>query len=319
MSKKILTVTLNPAIDYTVIVPGFAVDSVNRAESGRRDPGGKGINVATALSRGGFDVAVTGFLGKENALIFRDHFTKNSLEDHFVYVEGSTREGIKIADPEGEITTDINFPGFMIEKKQIDELLDKFGKLASGFHSVILSGSLPPGVPDSFYGDLAKIAREAGCFVALDTSRMALKAAVETGAINLIKPNIDELAEIYEEIRQATDRPRAVDALSLKLLEKVDMIALSLGEEGSRLYGRGYTIDASAPAIKVKSTVGAGDTFLAGFAGALASGLEKGDALKQAASWAASKLTMYGSGLSEVQPPASFLDKIKIKIEQRGA
>lgn len=312
MSKNILTVTLNPAIDYTIEVPNFALDAVNRASTGRRDPGGKGVNVATALSQSGLKTRVTGFLGKSNSLIFEDHFKKNAMKDHFVYVDGPTREGIKIADPVHVITTDINFTGFNLKQSEIDKFVEIFTTLVPNADYVVLSGSLPAGVPVTIYCLLAQIARKSGAYVAIDTSGEALKMAIDSGFIDLIKPNMDELSQIFEEVRNASDKEAAVDTLSKKLLEKVGSIALSLGEEGSRLYTGDGIISATAPKIPVKSTVGAGDTFLAGFIGGLARGLDDKGALKNAAAWAASKLTMFGPGLSKEQPPGQFLDEIII-------
>ncbi|MDA3811150.1 MAG: PfkB family carbohydrate kinase [Spirochaetaceae bacterium] len=91
------------------------------------------------------------------------------------------------------------------------------------------------------------------------------------------------------------------------------MIALSLGGEGSRLYTEHGVFQASAPVIEVKSTVGAGDTFLAGFIGGLAADQKAEDSLRTAASWAASKLTMFGPGLSTTEPPEKFLNAISVK------
>jgi 1-phosphofructokinase family hexose kinase len=313
MKKKILTVTLNPAIDYTIEVPDFTIDAVNRATTGRRDPGGKGINVATALSQHGLETCVTGFLGKTNSHIFVEHFEKNSMKDHFVYVEGPTREGIKVADPKNVITTDINFTGFHLTGEEIESFKKRFHDIVTGFDFVVLSGSLPAGISKDIYGELASVAKNAGAFVAIDTSGEALKYAIESKSVDLIKPNIDELSEIYREIESAADKQAAVDALAEDLLKKVGMIALSMGEEGSRLYTKSAVFQASAPKIDVKSTVGAGDTFLAGFIGGLAADQKPEESLRTAASWAASKLTMFGPGLSNLEPPEKFLMEISVK------
>ncbi|MGL1892709.1 MAG: 1-phosphofructokinase family hexose kinase [Spirochaetaceae bacterium] len=313
MNKKILTVTLNPAIDFTIEVPNFSIDSVNRAVRSRRDPGGKGINVATALSAGGIETFVTGFLGNDNKDIFLNHFKENSILDNFLYVEGSTREGIKVADTENEITTDINFNGIELNQKDINQFICNFQELIKGYDYVVLSGSLPKNVPTSIYGMLAGIAQKEDIFVAIDTSRESLLSSINSGKINLIKPNIDELSEIYPEIEHADDKEAAVDKLAIRLLNKVEMIALSLGEKGSKLYTRDGIYKANAPKISIKSTVGAGDTFLAGFISGLMHEKPIEDVLKTAVSWAASKLTMYGPGLSKEQPPQQFFEDISVE------
>lgn len=315
MKKKILTVTLNPAIDYTIEVNDFAIDKVNRASASRRDPGGKGINVGTALSQGGFPVCLTGFLGKSNIDIFLNHIKDNSMEDRFLHVEGPTREGIKVVDPNNAVTTDINFPGFLLTEKEITDFKDLFSKIVSDFEYVVISGSIPAGVPSGIYGELALIAKDSGAFVAVDTSGDALRKVIESGAADLIKPNIEELSEIYEELDNTEDKGTALETLVNKILDKVGMIALSMGGEGSRLYSKSGVYEVSTPKIIVKSTVGAGDTYLAGLVAGLASEMSETTALKSASSWAASKLTMFGPGLSKEEPPEQYLDEIEVKTK----
>lgn len=316
IKKKILTVTLNPAIDYTIEVDNFAIDTVNRATNSRRDPGGKGINVGTALAQGGFPVCLTGFLGKSNIDIFLNHIKDNSMEDRFIHVEGPTREGIKVVDPSNVITTDINFPGFLLSKVEITSFKEAFSKIVKDYDYVVMSGSIPSGVSSNIYGELALIAKDSGSFVAVDTSGEALRAAIESGAVDLIKPNIEELSEIYKELNNVEDTNTALAPLAEKLLKKVKMIALSMGAAGSRLYTNNGTYDVTTPKVTVKSTVGAGDTYLAGLMAGLASDMDETAALKSASSWAASKLTMFGSGLSKVKPPEQFLNEIDVKISK---
>ncbi len=313
MKSKILTVTLNPAIDFTIEVPNFCLDSVNRATKSRRDPGGKGINVATALSDGGIKTHVTGFLGKDNRELFVNHFKANTIVDKFIYVDGSTREGIKIADISNRVTTDINFNGIELKEDDIIKFIEQYKKIIKDYNYVILSGSLPKNVPVNIYGDLASIARSHGLFVAVDTSNASLLSSINSESINLIKPNINELAEIYPDIFESNSIEEAVDNLVKELLNKVDMVALSLGEKGSKLYTKDGIFKATAPKIDLKSTVGAGDTYLAGFIAGLSRSETTEQVLKTAGSWAASKLTMYGPGLSKEFPPQYYTSDIEVK------
>jgi 1-phosphofructokinase family hexose kinase len=308
MNKKILTLTLNPAVDFTVEVPGFRSDAVNRAVSSRRDAGGKGVNTAAALSGQGLEAGVTGFLGRGNRDIFIEHFEKFGLKDEFVYIDGITREGIKITDPEKDQTTDINFKGFTVADEDVALLARHFRKIASGYGFLIMSGSLPVGVDEDIYAEFAKTAKEAGLFVAVDTIGRPLRLAVDSECVDLIKPNLGELLEIFGE-----DDNSDPDTLAGGLLDKVGMIALSMGGEGSRLYTKQDIYQASAPPVKVKSTVGAGDTFLAGFIAGLAGGEPPEACLRKAAAWAASKLTKYGAGCSKSEPPDNFIDHVKIE------
>src|SRR3712207_3957269 len=108
----VLTVTLNPAIDRTVTIHGFAAGGVDRVEQVQQNPGGKGVNVAVTLADAGHSAAVTGFLGRENIASFEQLFAQKQIDDRFVRIAGQTRVGIKIVDPAQQQTTDINFPGF---------------------------------------------------------------------------------------------------------------------------------------------------------------------------------------------------------------
>lgn len=292
---------MNPAIDYSVVVPSFRVEHVNRASGGRRDPGGKGVNAATVTARYGIDTAVTGFLGRENSLIFEEHFRNASIRDEFIYINGNTREGIKITDPKDNVTTDINFSGFTIQPQDTTRFIESFEILAAAYDWILLTGSLPPGLEPDFYARLAGIAAEAGARSAVDTSGEPLRLAAESGAVSLIKPNEHEIKEAFGDIDPAD------------LLSQVEMVLLSKGEKGSLLYCAEGCYEASVPEVKAVTTVGAGDSFLAGFVSALVFGKDHADALAFASATAASKVTKYGPGISEDMPPGSFYDLIRVR------
>ena len=196
-SKKVLTVTLNPAIDYTIDVPNFMPGNVNRALDGCRYPGGKGINVASITALYRLRTAVTGFMGSDNSSVFREHFECYHLDDRFIYINGITREGVKIVDSARSSTTDINFKGFNVEKKDIDRFIKKFSEIAGNYDYIIMSGSIPDGVSPEIYAELASISKGKGVFTAVDTNGEPLEAAVASGCLDLIKPNIDELKDAF--------------------------------------------------------------------------------------------------------------------------
>ncbi len=123
-SDRVVTVTINPAIDQTISIPNFAAGTVNRVQSSRMDPGGKGINVASFLADSGQPATVTGFLGVENDDIFRRLFAQKDIEDRCVRCAGATRIGVKISDMAQHRTTDINFPGQTPDDAHIAELFD---------------------------------------------------------------------------------------------------------------------------------------------------------------------------------------------------
>src|SRR5512135_854400 len=106
-AQRVVTVTINPAIDHHISIPSFAAGAVNRVQSSQLDPGGKGVNVASYLSDFGQPTTVSGFLGADNDAIFRRFFAEKGIEDRFVTIAGQTRSGVKIIDEVTHQTTDI--------------------------------------------------------------------------------------------------------------------------------------------------------------------------------------------------------------------
>lgn len=300
--KKIITITLNPAIDYTVAVSEFKTGSVNRALGSEKHAGGKGINVAAVTSLFRLETSVTGFLGAENKKIFHEHFEKYMIRDQFLYLDGSTREGIKIVDRASGETTDINFPGFEVTSELIENFKERFIQLISSFDYAVFSGSLPQNVPASIYADLCREAKKAGLFTALDTSGEAFVDAVESGYVDFVKPNEHEMTDVYG----------TVDAVSAGLSSKVNIVAVSMGAAGSRLYTPEGIFQATAPEVMAGSSVGAGDSFLGGFISALALNNDYASALRLAGATAAANLSNDGPGWSEQAPPGYFHDQIEI-------
>ena len=149
----IITVTLNPAIDQFVTVANFQANKVNRGQSIRLNPGGKGVNVASYLADSGLKVTVTGFLGHNNAEIFEKMFSRKKITDCFIRIPGQTRIGVKIIDPLEQVTTDINLPGLIPKPEELDKLLGMINHLAdqNNNRGFVLSGNLPPGVPTDIY------------------------------------------------------------------------------------------------------------------------------------------------------------------------
>ena len=155
-----LTITLNPAIDRTISIPNFEAGKVNRVQGEYSNAGGKGVNVASSLADAGHRVAVTGFLGRENATLFERHFTRKRIADHFVRLDGETRVGIKITDPVLKETTDINFPGAEPLPSDLTALRAAIEQVDAEWF--VIAGSLPPGLETTIYRDLTEFTKGPG-------------------------------------------------------------------------------------------------------------------------------------------------------------
>ena len=304
---SVICVTFNPAIDHTVFVDRLVPGTVHRATRSHRQAGGKGVNVATMLALGGVPVAVSGFLGEDNPSLFEKHFRTHGLRDEFIRVAGETRTGIKIVDTSADQTTDLNLSGPRPTAAQCDALLATLLRHARPGLWFVLAGSLPAGLSLDFYTTLIRSLRAAGAKVAVDTSGPALSAAVAAG-IDLAKPNAHELAELLG--TQPADFAATVAAARALRREKVPHLVVSLGHEGALFLTPDAELMAGAPPVQVVSTVGAGDSLLAGFLNGLINGSAPADRARLATVYAWSRLESLVSTL----PPANVLQERLARI-----
>lgn len=272
-----LCVALNPAVDRTLSIPGFAAGQVNRVTAEDSRPGGKAVNAAAALADEGVPVALTGFFGAENLALFEDFCARRGITSRLIPIPGSTRTGLKIVDPETRVTTDINFPGTAPTAEALDTLHAILGGTEAEW--VVLAGSLPPGVPADLYAALMTLLRRRGIKTALDTSGEAFRRAVAAGPC-LIKPNLAELRELTG---RPLDSPADVAAEAAALVRGgIPLAAVSMGAEGAVFADESGVILARPPAVRIRTTVGAGDAMLAGLVSARLRGLSLAEAARLA-------------------------------------
>ena len=308
----VATVTLNPAIDQTVIVPDFAAGKVNRVQQSESHPGGKGVNVAHILSDYGRSVVVSGFLGRENAGLFEDLFAAKRMQDCFVRIAGQTRVGIKIVDPVQQQTTDINFPGQPPAPADVDALFDCLEMVDAAWF--VLAGSIPPGVEPTIYRDLVRALKMQERQVALDASGEALVQALAAGP-DVVKPNIYELESVVGERLRA--RPAIVAAARSLLGRGIRLVAVSMGSEGSIFVSERGVVVARPPSVEVKSTVGAGDAMVAGIVAAQIAGAPLEHCASLATAFSLDAISHIGSGLSSVASVETFMERVTVSEDWR--
>lgn len=299
---SVVTVTFNPAIDHTVFVDRLVPGTVHRATRSHRQAGGKGVNVATMLALGGAQVAVSGFLGEDNPSLFEKHFRAHGLRDDFVRVHGETRTGIKIVDTTADQTTDLNLSGPRPTAAQCDALLGTLLRQARPGLWFVLAGSLPAGLDLNYYTTLIRTLRATGAKIAVDSSGPALAAAVAAG-IDLAKPNAHELSELLG--HPPADFASTLAAARTLRRDKVPHLVVSLGHEGALFLTPEAELMAGAPPVQVVSTVGAGDSLLAGFLQGLLAGSAPADCARLATVYAWSRLESLVSAL----PPPEILQE----------
>lgn len=264
MSKnKIVTITLNPALDLTGhLTDNLNVGSVSLVSKGSLHPAGKGVNVARVLSDLGADVTVTGFLGADNQESFCHLFEQINATDRFVRVEGSTRINVKLVDQQSNVS-DINFPGVLVTETDLQAFEKTLQELAQDHEYFVIAGSLPQGVTPERCAKWIEQLHQQGKKVLFDSSRDALRAGLDAHPW-LIKPNDEELSELVNaNLETADDCQQAALSLQDKGIEN---IVVSMGENGVMWLNNGQWLQSKPPRMQVVSTVGAGDTLVAGLA-----------------------------------------------------
>ena len=306
---KILTLTLNPALDLTVELARLEPGQVNRSDAMHAHAAGKGVNVAQVLADLGHTLTVSGFLGEDNAQVFETLFAHRGFVDAFIRVPGETRSNIKLAEQDGRIT-DLNGPGPVVDAGAQQALLARLEQIAPGHDVVVVAGSLPRGVSPQWLQALIARLKTLGLHVALDTSGEALRVALAAGPW-LIKPNTEELAdalgcEVVSEAAQA----QAAQRLHAQGIEHV---VISHGADGVNWFSVGTALHASPPKVSVASTVGAGDSLLAGMLHGLLSADTPEQTLRTATAIAAMAVTQIGFGIHDTAVLASLEQGVRVR------
>lgn len=257
----IVTVTPNPSVDRTLEVDRLHRGHVVRSHSVQVDPGGKGINVVRALVGNGVHaVAVVPVGGAEGRQLV-DLLHERDITPRVVPIAGANRANIALVEPDGTVTK-INEPGPTITTVEIEALITATATAAIGASWVVTCGSLPDGAPDDLHARIVAQAHAAGARVAVDTSGPPLLAALAARP-DLVKPNLDELAEAVG--AQVATLGEAVDAAHRLQALGARQVLASLGPDGAILVGDGVVLHASCHVQRPVSSVGAGDSSLAGF------------------------------------------------------
>lgn len=299
----IVTVTPNPSLDRTVEVDALVRGAVIRARTATVEAGGKGVNISRALAANGRpSVAVLPSGGAEGAQLAY-LLALPGVETVLVPVAGSSRANVSIVEPDGTVTK-VNEPGPELSPAEVDALMQATVAACQGATWVAASGSLPPGVAPDFYARLIERLAPTAVRVAVDTSGEPLQSALPAGP-ELIKPNREELAEAAgHAINTLGD---AVDAAQVLRCKGARAVLVSLGADGALLVEGDLVVHGEAAVDAPVSTVGAGDSLLAGF---LFGGGTGPAALAEGLAWGAAATRLPGSRM----PGPADLDQAAVRI-----
>ncbi|MCB0534154.1 MAG: 1-phosphofructokinase family hexose kinase [Lewinellaceae bacterium] len=265
---NIVTLTLNPALDKSTSIDRLVPEQKLRCTATQFDAGGGGINVSKGIRKlGGTSTAVFPVAGNNGRRLL-DILSTAGVETQTLEMTGETRENLSVTEISTGLQYRFTMPGLELDEAQADKCLDLVRQLRPDI--LIASGSLPPGLPVTYYEKVATFSKSINAKFVLDTSGAALQAAADEG-LYLLKPNLAELSALAGvpelEINQVDDA-----ALDIIHQGKCDVVVVSLGAQGALLVTRDGFEHIPAPTIKKRSTVGAGDSMVAGMIWALGEG-----------------------------------------------
>jgi 1-phosphofructokinase family hexose kinase len=310
----IITVTPNAAVDKTLTVPNFQTGFRHRAPESLTLPGGKGVNIARALKTLGEPVIVTGLVGGRAGQLIVEGLQRENILNDFVHIGGESRTSTAVVDPTTMTQTEVVEYGPVVTEAETEALLEKIEYLAKGARFVVLAGSLPRKMPEDFYASALQRIRKHRCFVILDSAAEPLRRGVR-GRPNLVLPNLREAEDLVG--HEFHDDQDLVDATGIvcEIGARNVIIKTQHGCVARFQVGRKQRVFRAtmAPLETVVSTVGSGDSFLAGFISARFRKLELPECLRRGLAAGAANTQRYGAGVLDAALAARLLDSTEVE------
>lgn len=306
----IISVSMNPSVDKIIRLADLRPGYMNRVISSNVSAGGKGINVANVLAVFTEDVVLTGFVGDTNSEVIGDSVKKleeRGVTVEFVKISGRNRTNVKVLENSGRLT-EINEPGFSVTDEEVDKLKAILMKYAQKENTFILTGSLPNGVDNHFYGEITKELKEKGATVYVDASGEALKNAVDAKP-DMIKPNQEEILALFSE---KSVSEKLLINMARELCDKgIETVIVSRGSLGSLFVTKDTVVKCDAIKAELRSAVGAGDSMVATFAYGKNKGLEYLDCIKLCVAAATYTVTLDSSYLTDKTKVEELTKEVK--------
>lgn len=313
----ILTVTLNAAVDRTLVVPSLTLGHRHRAPESVALAGGKGINIARALRALDVPVLATGLVGGRNGDTIRDGLSESAIPFDLVEIKSPSRTSTAIVDPTTGMQTEINEHGPAVSPEEAHEFTGRLAFLMEYATAVVFAGSLPANLDESFFANLVRKAREEGLYAVVDAPPTVLKAALKSNP-SLVSPNQHEAESAAGfDFIEGEDYLRGLR----RLVELGAKDACLTSPEGlSYLTSEAGIVSARAPRVEALSTIGSGDAYLAGLlAGLLYRKLPPVEAVRLAAGCAAANAETLGAGVFEVRRAEELAAEVEVNSSRQSA
>lgn len=308
-SRVIRTVTLNPALDEAISIAHVELGDVNRCALDALDPGGKGINASRVIKRLGRETYALGFAAGVSGTLLRARLDEEGVPSELIEVPGFTRINVMLFEREIPRRTRLYLPGPAVDADHLALLRSVFEKLEPG-PVAVLGGSLPPGLNVDTYRELCGWLQARGTGAIIDSSGEPLRAALAAKPL-LIKPDIEEAQELLNcELRDDAAVLRAAEALRSQGAQNV---VISCGAQGAIAVGPGGAWKALPPRIAARSTVGSGDSMVAGLAIAFAENLGLSEGLRLGSAAGAATALLAGTHLAEPADIERLLPQVEIR------
>jgi 6-phosphofructokinase 2 len=310
--SKIVTLTFNPVIDKASSINGLAPEKKLRCSQPEFGPGGGGINVSRALKN----------LGADSLAIFPSggysgQFLNQLMEEHGLQYLASetktrTRENFIVFDKATGLQYRFGMPGSEISENEWQAMLEEVKKTEAEF--IVASGSLLPGMPPDIVAQVAEIAIEKGAKLILDTSGEALKKAVEVG-VYLLKPNLGELSSL---VGQEEVDHQSVDEIGKEIIRRgqCEILVVSMGAQGAKMITKDNIIHVLSPVVRSVSTLGAGDSMVAGMVLALSQNKPLKEVLQFGIACGTAATLTHGSELCKKEDVEKLFRMLTLKTEE---
>ncbi|MBE0424605.1 MAG: 1-phosphofructokinase family hexose kinase [Lutibacter sp.] len=259
---KIITLTVNPALDKSAKVDGLIPTQKLKCHSIDYQPGGGGINISRMLKRLGTETVCVFPSGGDTGKYLSDLLIKESIKPKIINIKAWTRENLSVVDTQSNLQYRFGMPGNELSKKELDAIKNLLLKKVDSEDILVLSGSLAENMPSDYYAQLIRLFADKNVKIVIDTSGPALKETLKENVF-LMKPNQRELAQLAGKEFLYTAEQEAI-ATELINAKKAQYVVVSLGARGAFLACNEGVFYRTTPSVKVKSTIGAGDSMVAG-------------------------------------------------------